>query len=342
MEIAILGVPLDLGAGRRGVDMGPSAIRYAGLNEHLRAIGHAVHDLGNIPVALTQSARDQSLDASGEPRAHDDAEILSMHTSVDHDARHHSHHLSPPRTSDAGDRPSSNIKWLKEVREANISLYEKLLETISDDQFPLVLGGDHSIAIGSLAAHRRHKKRLGVIWFDAHGDVNTPETSPSGNIHGMPLAVALGYGEPSLTAIGDAPYVHPEDIALIGIRDLDPGEKIFLRKLGIRVFTMHDIDRHGMSRVMEEALDFVTRHTDGVHLSFDLDALDPLYAPGVGTPVAGGVSYREAHLAMEMLAEADVITSADFVEVNPILDVENRTARATVRLIGSLLGDTLF
>ncbi|MDY0324021.1 MAG: arginase [Candidatus Carbobacillus sp.] len=303
MEIAIIGVPLDLGAGRRGVDMGPSAIRYAGLSERLQTIGHRVQDLGNLSVALSPSMTDRSM---------------------------------------FNEQPSMHVKWLKEVREANISLYEKLIETHAGDPFPLVLGGDHSIAIGSLAAHRKHKKRLGVIWFDAHGDVNTPETTPSGNIHGMPLAVALGYGEPSLTAIGGSPYVYPEDVVLIGIRDLDPGEKVFLRKLGIRVFTMHDIDRYGMRRVMEEALDVVTQHTDGVHLSFDLDALDPLYAPGVGTPVAGGVSYREAHLAMEMMAESGVITSADFVEVNPILDVENKTARAAVRLIGSLLGDTLF
>jgi len=303
MEIHIIGVPLDLGAGRRGVDMGPSAIRYAGLSDRLQAIGHTVRDLGNLSVALSSSMPD-----------------LSFYK----------------------EQPSSHIKWLQEVRDANRHLYDKLNEILVEESFPLVLGGDHSIAIGSLAAHRKHKKRLGVIWFDAHGDVNTPETTPSGNIHGMPLAVALGYGEPSLTAIGESPYVYPEDVVLIGIRDLDPGEKVFLRKLGIRVFTMHDIDRYGMRRVMEEALDVVTRHTDGVHLSFDLDALDPLYAPGVGTPVAGGVSYREAHLAMEMMAESGVITSADFVEVNPILDVENKTARAAVRLIGSLLGDTLF
>src|SRR5699024_2223586 len=208
--------------------------------------------------------------------------------------------------------------------------------------FPLVLGGDHSIAIGSLAGVSRHYENLGVIWYDAHGDINTPETSPSGNIHGMPLAASLGLGHKKLTSILDErPKINPENVVLIGIRDLDEGEKELLRRLKIKVYTMHEIDRLGMPQVIKETIDYLKKRTDGVHLSFDLDGINPSEAPGVGTPVIGGVSYRESHLALEMLAEADIITSAEFVEVNPMLDDKSKTAILTVALAGSLLGEKL-
>jgi len=209
-------------------------------------------------------------------------------------------------------------------------------------RFPLILGGDHSIAIGTIAGLAKHKKNMGVIWFDAHGDINTGETSPSGNIHGMSLAVSLGIGHPNLIHIyGEQPKIKPENVVIIGARDLDPGERKLIKQLGIKVYTMHEIDRLGMPRVMEEAIGIVSRGTDGVHLSLDLDGLDPHDCPGVGTPVIGGISYRESHLAMEMLAEADVLTSAEFVEVNPILDVQNKTAKVAVALLCSAFGDKL-
>ena len=205
-----------------------------------------------------------------------------------------------------------------------------------------MLGGDHSIAIGTLAGVSKHYQNLGVIWFDAHGDLNTEATSPSGNIHGMPLAVSLGIGHPDLVNIlGYAPKVKPEHIVIIGARSLDEGEKALIREKGIRVYTMHEIDRLGMTKVMEECISYLQERTDGVHLSLDLDGIDPVDAPGVGTPVIGGMSYRESHLAMEMLEEAQIITSAEFVEVNPILDDRNKTAEIAVELVGSLFGDKL-
>ncbi|MBE3595990.1 MAG: arginase, partial [Hydrogenibacillus sp.] len=219
---------------------------------------------------------------------------------------------------------------------------ETVREHLVAGAVPVVLGGDHSLAIGSIAgAAGAAGGRLGVIWIDAHGDLNTPETSPSGNIHGMSLAVALGYGDARLVAIG-APgaKVAPECVALIGLRDLDPGEKAFIRRHRLAAFTMHDIDRYGMSAVMERAVDALSA-CDALHVSLDLDALDPTDAPGVGTPVVGGITYREAHLAMEMLFETHKVRSLDVVEVNPILDERNKTAFAAMRLIGSLLGDTL-
>jgi len=204
------------------------------------------------------------------------------------------------------------------------------------------LGGDHSIAIGTLAGVAKHYENLGVIWYDAHGDLNTEDTSPSGNIHGMPLAVSIGIGHPDLINIhGFAPKVKPENIVIIGARSLDEGEKELIREKGIKVFTMHEIDRLGMTRVMEECIDYLRERTDGVHLSLDLDGVDPADAPGVGTPVIGGISYRESHLAMEMLAESNLITSAEFVEVNPILDERNKTAIVAVALMGSLFGEKL-
>ncbi|RAL22099.1 arginase [Thermoflavimicrobium daqui] len=291
--ISIIGMPLDLGQGRRGVDMGPSAIRYATAQDELIKLGYEVEDLGDILTSSPESSV------------------------IEH----------------------QNLKYLKEVSLACEQLADSISKVVERDRFPLVFGGDHSIAIGTIAGVAKHYENLGVIWYDAHGDLNTGETSPSGNIHGMSLAASLGIGHPALVRCGGyAPKVRPENVVLVGIRELDQGEKELIRELGIRVFTMHEIDRLGMARVMDEAIHIVSKNTDGVHLSLDLDGLDPKDCPGVGTPVPGGISYRESHLAMEMLAEANKITSAEFVEVNPILDQSNQTAKVAVALIGSLFG----
>ncbi|MBA4496040.1 arginase [Paenactinomyces guangxiensis] len=291
--ITIIGMPMDLGQGRRGVDMGPSAIRYASAQNLLRQLGYEVEDIGDLSVPSPESVN------IGDPQ----------------------------------------LKYLSEIRQ----VCEKLADTVSGvverDRFPLVFGGDHSMAIGTVAGVAKHYQKLGLIWFDAHADLNSGETSPSGNIHGMSLAVSLGVGHHELVNIGGfAPKVHPEHVVIIGARSLDPGERELIQHLGIKVFTMHDIDRIGMARVMDEAISIVSRETDGVHLSLDLDGLDPKDAPGVGTPVPGGMTFRESHLAMEMLAEAQVITSAEFVEVNPIIDRENQTAKVAVDLMGSVFG----
>lgn len=297
-DISIIGVPMDLGQSRRGVDMGPSALRYAGAIEKLEELEFKVHDLGDIPI--------------NRPSA------------------------------DQANQSNSTLKNLVQVIEANEKLSDMVDREIESGRFPLVFGGDHSIAIGTLAGISKHYESLGVIWYDAHGDLNSEETSPSGNIHGMPLAVSLGIGDDRLTNISAyEPKVKPENIVIIGARSLDPGEKALIREKGIKVFSMHEIDRMGMPAVMEEAIDYLKERTDGVHLSLDLDGLDPSGAPGVGTPVIGGMSYRESHLAMEMLAEAECITSAEFVEVNPILDEKNKTAVAAVALMGSLFGEKL-
>lgn len=289
-------MPMDLGQMRRGVDMGPSAIRYAGINERLKPLFSEIHDMGDIPI--------------GRPEVVVDKE--------------------------------SNLRNLDLVAEKNTLLAEKVDEALNEGWFPLVLGGDHSIAIGTLAGVAKHYQNLGVIWYDAHGDLNTAETSPSGNIHGMPLAVSIGLGHPLLTNIGGyAPKVKPENVVIIGARSLDEGERILIKERGIKVYTMHEIDRLGMAKVMEETIAYLKERTDGVHLSLDLDGLDPSECPGVGTPVMGGISYRESHLAMEMLEEAKLITSAEFVEVNPILDEKNKTASIAVGLMGSLFGEKL-
>jgi len=215
-------------------------------------------------------------------------------------------------------------------------------EELGKNRFPLVLGGDHSIAIGTISGVLQHKKKLGVIWFDAHGDINTMETSPTGNIHGMPAAVSLGIGHKRLIAIGGSDVcLSPEKFVMIGVRDLDPGEKLLLKELGIAVYTMHEIDMLGMAKVMQEAMSIAAQGTDGVHISFDMDVVDPLHAPGVGTPVVGGLTYRESHLAMELLSAANIVTSAEFVEVNTVLDHRNATAKMAVALMGSLLGERL-
>ncbi len=295
--VAIIGVPLDLGAGRRGVDMGPSAFRVAELNERLAELGYEVADLGDLKVAI------QETHGSGDPR----------------------------------------LKYLKEIKEVCETLRDRVYDVRKQGQLPLVLGGDHSIAMGTIAGlakyHRERKEKVGLIWFDAHADCNTAETSPSGNIHGMPLAAALGLGAPSLVNLaGFSPMVDGSRAALVGIRDVDVAERANIKASGVGAFTMRDVDERGMRTVMEEAIKRASTGTVGIHVSFDADGMDPDYAPGVGTPSTGGLSYREAHLAMEMLADTGKVISAEFVEVNPVLDNQNGTARLAVGLLASLLG----
>ncbi len=296
-KIRILGVPMDLGASRRGVDMGPSALRVAGLQARLKQLGHQVEDIGNIPV---KQAEEQHY---GDKRA----------------------------------------KYLTEIAETCRGLAEITERTLSEGLLPLVLGGDHSIASGTIAgvaAHfRKQEKRIGLIWLDAHGDMNTPETSPSGNIHGMPMAAIMGYGPPELTEIaGFKPKIKPHSVAMVGIRDLDSKERRMIKEAGIHVFTMRDIDERGMREVMTEALRFATDDTAGVAVSLDMDFVDPSEAPGVGTPVRGGVTYREAHLALEMIADSRSMVSFELVEINPVIDLHNTTATLGVELVLSGLG----
>jgi arginase len=296
-RVSLIGVPLDLGAGRRGVDMGPSAFRQADIHHALRALGYEVTDTGDVPVAVRET-RDP-----GDPR----------------------------------------LKYLKEIRATCEALRDRVGEVCAEGAMPIVMGGDHSIAIGTIAGvsrfHRARGEKIGLIWFDAHGDMNTAETSPSGNIHGMPLAIALGLGEPSLVGLaGETPMVEGPHAAVIGLRDVDMPERANLKASGIAAFTMRDIDERGMRAVVEAAIERVTEGTAGIHVSFDLDGVDPTLAPGVGTPSPGGFSYREAHLAMEMLADTGKVLSAELVEVNPMLDQQNGTARLGVGLLASLLG----
>lgn len=237
---------------------------------------------------------------------------------------------------------TTNLKHFAEVIEINTQLAEQISHVVSQDYFPLIIGGDHSIAIGTIAGLSNHYKQLGVIWIDAHSDLNSADTSPSGNIHGMSLAVSLGIGHPLLTNMkGINPKVKPENIVLIGARSLDEGEKKLIRSLGIKCFTMYDIDRKGMAHVMQEAIDYIKLRTDGVHLSYDVDSVDPIEAPGTGTAVKGGLQFREAHLAVEMLHEAGIVTSAEFVEVNPLLDDSNKTSELAVSLISSFFGEQI-
>ncbi|MGP4076767.1 arginase [Halobacillus sp. K22] len=296
-QISVIGVPMDLGQMRRGVDMGPSAIRYAGMRERLEQLKYDIEDLGDIDIPL------------------------------------------PPQT---GNEKLDNLRNLNEISEGSQSLAVEVDKVVKEGRFPLVLGGDHSIAMGTLAGIAKHYENLGVIWYDAHGDLNTADSSPSGNIHGMPLAVSLGIGHEKLTSIhGYEPKIKPENVVIIGARSLDEGERELIKERGIKVYTMHEVDRMGMTKVMEESVEYLKGRTDGVHLSLDLDGLDPHEAPGVGTPVIGGLSYRESHLAMEMLYQSEMITSAEFVEVNPILDEKNKTASVAVGLMGSLFGESL-
>lgn len=297
-NITVIGVPMDLGQLKRGVDMGPQAIRYAGVIEKLQTLQYDVSDFGDIKVL----------------------DVASENSFV-----------------------AENLNNLTAVKKVNEMLANTVDETIERGDFPLVFGGDHSIAIGSLAGIAKHYENIGVIWFDAHGDMNTDKTSPSGNIHGMSLAASVGHGHPSLVHLFEAKTkIQPENVVLIGVRELDRGEIELLRQLNVKVFTMHEVDTMGMKAVMDEALQYLQDRTDKIHVSFDLDVLDPSEAPGVGTPVIGGITYREAHVALEILAKTKGIISAEFVEVNPILDVRNKTAELTVALIGSLFGETLF
>jgi arginase len=297
MIVHVIGVPMDLGSGRRGVDMGPSAIRIAGVAERLEALGHTVVDEGDLNIGNMEE-----LDV-GDVRA----------------------------------------RYLAEIARAARILCRKVDYVMRRGHFPLVLGGDHSIAVGTVsgigAFCRRERKRLGLLWVDAHGDINTPRTSPSGNIHGMPLAALLGFEPRELARVGGGfRKVDPAHVALVAVRSLDEGEKARLKGLGAAVFTMADIDRQGIHRVMEQALAQVTRGTDYLHVSLDLDAVDPAFAPGVGTPVKGGLSYREAHLTMELVADSGRMTSLEVVEVNPILDDRNASAVFAVELIQSAFG----
>ena len=289
-RVAVVGVPMDLGANRRGVDMGPSALRYARLLEQLEDLGYTVEDLGDVPVSLARASR----------------------------------------------RRGRGLAYLEEIRAAALVLKERLA-ALPEGVFPIVLGGDHSLSMGSVAGAARGR-RVGVVWVDAHADFNTPETSPSGNVHGMPLAVLSGLGHPRLTEVFRA--VDPKDVVLVGVRSLDPGEKRLLKEAGVRVYTMHEVDRLGVARIAEEVL----KHLQGLplHVSLDADVLDPTLAPGVGSPVLGGLTYREAHLLMEILAESGRVQSLDLVEVNPILDERNRTAEMLVGLALSLLGKRIF
>ncbi len=295
--VAILSVPFDLGAGRRGVHLSPNAIMKEGLEQRLADVG--------VSCVIEDE-------------------------------------VVPPTTGKANRDMDDNLKNLEEVIDANAKLADRVEAVVGKGQFPLVLGGDHSIAIGTLSGLARHYRNLGVIWFDAHSDLNTAKTSPSGNIHGMSLAVGLGVGDPRLTQIKESGHpIQPKHVVLIGARSIDEGERAYINESGVTCFTMHDIEQMGMEEVIRQALDLLRDTTDGVHLSFDVDSLDPLEAPGTGTPVKGGVSYREAQFALRLLHESGLITSAEFVEVNPMLEDDNATAEVTVEFIASLLGEQI-
>lgn len=300
--IRILGVPMDLGASRRGTDMGPSALRNAGLGPALRELGYEV-------------AREEDVFVPG----------------------------AETRDAEGGD-PSRRFK--KEISHVCTRLASRVEKVLDEGALPLVLGGDHSIAMGTVtgvAAHFRGRgQEVGLIWFDAHADINTPESSPTGNVHGMPLAHLLGLGDPELAGLGGfAPKVRPERVALVGIRDVDEGERATIRRTGVRAWTMRDIDEKGMARVAREVLETVCDGTAGFHLSFDVDGLDPEVVPGVGTPVPGGVGFREAHLMLELLADSGRMTSMEVVELNPLLDERNRGAVSMKHLICSAFGKSI-
>ena len=297
MQIDIIGVPIDLGADRRGVDMGPSAIRYAHLHQKLHDLGYTLEDKGNIEVPIQETCN-----------------------------------ITDPR-----------LKYIDCIIPMARRIAGAVATSVQGDRFPLVLGGDHSLSVGSIRGAAKHKK-IGIIWVDAHADFNTPETTPSGNIHGMPLAALCGFGDPRLVSLWEEtpPVVDPRRVAVIGARDLDPGEKRNLREAGVMVQSMEQIDRFGMVTALENAIEQVSRDADGIYLSFDMDSLDPRHAPGVGTPVPGGLSYREAHLACEVVAETGKLIGMDMVEVNPILDVQNQTAIHAVEFIRSALGSRVW
>ncbi|TVX93321.1 arginase [Paenibacillus agilis] len=307
--VSLLSVPFGLGGARQGAELGPKALIEAGIIRHLTKLNIQVINEGEVVLPPIAAASELSAIDTGTKQ------FVSA---------------------------STNLKYLDEIIMLNTATAERVSNIVQQGHFPLILGGDHSISIGTIAGIRRHYRNLGVIWFDAHGDLNTEATSPTGNIHGMSLAVNLGQGHPLLTQIQQSAYpIDPSKVVIIGARSLDQGEREYIRSFGVTCFTMHDIDRKGMMRVMEEALAIVGNGTDGVHLSFDIDSLDPHEAPGTGTPVQGGVNYREAHLALELMHESGLITSAEYVEVNPTLDHDKRTVRLANGLICSLLGQTI-
>jgi len=288
---------MDLGASRRGVDMGPSALRVGGLAQQLKSMGHQVEDIGNV---LVKQPEEQHY---GEKRA----------------------------------------KYMAEIVETAKGVAQIVEKTLEDGLLPLVMGGDHSVAIGTIGGvssfFRKKEKRIGLLWLDAHADMNTPESSPSGNIHGMPLAAIAGYGPDELTQItGPRPMVNPHNICIVGVRDIDAKERKIIKESGVHAFTMRDLDERGMREVMAEAIRFASDETDGIAVSLDLDFVDPADAPGVGTPVRGGVTYREAHLAMEMIADTKSVVSLEVVEVNPVIDQHNQTALLSIELVLSGLG----
>ena len=296
--VHIIGVPLDLGGGRRGVDMGPSAFRIAGLGDRIATLGYTVVDKGDLaaPIPETQKQRDE------------------------------------------------RKKYINDIAKVCQKLYLSSLASLDEGAMPLVLGGDHSLGAGSVAAVAEWAKKtkdqpIGLLWIDAHGDMNTPATSLSGNVHGMPLAALLGDEPAELAKIGTfSPKVSPAQTVLVGIRNLDEREKVAVRGSGVHVFTMKDIDRQGIASIVEQAVNLASRGTAGIHVSFDMDVCDPLIAPGVGTPVKGGLDYREAHMVMEIVADSGLLTSLDLVEVNPTLDMQNTTAQLGTELALSALG----
>jgi arginase len=296
-KIRVIGVPLDLGQSRRGVDMGPSAVRVAGLEMRLEELGHIVEDGGNVAVAIPEQKK------AGDPHA----------------------------------------KYLKEITATCTKEADQVLKTLEAGKVPLVLGGDHSVGAGTVAGvaefYRRQNQKIGLLWIDAHTDINTPDSSPSGNVHGMPLAAIMGLGPTELANIFNfSPKVKPENCVLVGVRDIDAIERENVRRAGINVFTMRDIDERGMRNVMEIALRMAGEGTAGYHVSLDMDWVDPEDAPGVGTPVRGGATYREAHLAMEIIADDGRMLSFEIVEVNPVIDEHNRTADLAVELALSAFG----
>jgi arginase len=298
--VHLIGVCMDLGANRRGVDMGPSALRIAGLQHAIEALNITVEDRGNISIIL------QELAESGDPKQ----------------------------------------RYLTEIAQCARDLAHEVQHSLADGGLPISMGGDHSIALGSIAGvsafFRSQGQKVGLIWLDAHADMNTAETTPSGNIHGMPLAASLGFGSTTLTQLANfVPKIAVENCALVGVRDLDLGEKELIRNIGLRVFPMHEIDRLGMDAVIDEAIAIASRGTVGFHVSFDVDFVDPSEAGGVGTPVRGGATYRESHFVMEKIAETQRLVSLDVVEVNPVIDTHNHTAELAVELITSALGKVI-
>jgi arginase len=296
----VIGVPLDLGGGRRGVDMGPSAFRIAGLGDQIASLGFTVIDKGDLPAPIPETKRPADL----------------------------------------------KKKYIRDIAKVCQRLYDVTLKSLEEGALPLVLGGDHSLAAGSVAAsaawlRRTQQKPVGLLWVDAHGDMNTPTTTSSGNVHGMPLAALLGQEPAELASIGFSPSVLPQHTVLVGVRNLDEQEKAQIRASTVHVFTMKDIDRDGIAKIAERAIALASEETGGIHVSFDLDVCDPSFAPGVGTPVKGGFDYREAHMIMEMVADSRRLVALDLVEVNPTLDIRNTTAEFATELALSALGKNI-